>query len=75
MFLKELDLYINHFKVELNKVVPTDKRAVKYIEGFRTNLIDGIKYYEDLFNNKIQGLDTIKTSIQEVLKGYRLAIS
>lgn len=75
MFLKELDLYVDYFKKELQKVSDSDTRAVKYLEGFRANLIEGIQYYENLFNSKTEQLEVLRASIIEKLQGYKLAIS
>ena len=75
MFMKELDLYVDYFKQELLKVTPTDNRAVKCLDGFRANLIEGITYYEQLFASKTPQIDAIRSSIIEKLHGYKLAIS
>lgn len=75
MFLKELDLYVTHFKNELKKVTENDVRAIKYITGFRTNLMEGIQYYEDLFKDKMSQVETLKQAVLTTLNSYRLAIS
>ena len=75
LFIKELDLYVTHFKNEFEKVAENDVRATKYINGFRTNLMDGIQYYEDLFKDKLSQIETLKQTVMATLNGYRLAIS
>jgi archaellum component FlaC len=49
VFLKELQLYVQHLKTELEKSIP-EKTAKfdSYVERFKNNLKDGIKYYQEL---------------------------
>lgn len=75
MFIKELDLYIEHYKNELKKVTDNDVRAMKYITGFRSNLMEGIQYYEELFKDKLSQVETLKQTLLTTLSSYRLALS
>lgn len=76
VFIKELQLYVQHLKAEMEKSIP--ERTAKYesyIEKFKKNLQDGIQYYQDLSEQisldteeildkmKVQ-LDSIKEEIQ-----------
>ncbi len=49
MFVNELVLYVKYLQQEIDRVrdAITDKQH-KYFEKFRVNLLNGIKYYEDL---------------------------
>ena len=52
MFTKELKLYLNYLKEEIAEVIDTPSvNTLKYYEAFRSNLSDGINYYEQLFSN------------------------
>ena len=69
MFMKELDIYINHLqsKIEKFQISPTDKQK-QYLEKFVKNLHSGINYYSELFSNPNDKLKGIKTSVLTSLK-------
>ncbi|WP_162343562.1 hypothetical protein [Cyclobacterium salsum] len=49
VFLKELELYVDHLKAEMAAAVPENARKFeKYVEKFRKNLSEGISYYQEL---------------------------
>ncbi|MDN3688718.1 hypothetical protein [Cyclobacterium jeungdonense] len=49
VFLKELQLYIQHLKAEIEAAVPENARKFEsYVEKFRKNLSEGISYYQEL---------------------------
>ena len=52
VFVKELQLYVNHLKKEFDSFLE-DKPAKKeaYLDKFKTNLIQGINYYQKLVND------------------------
>ncbi len=49
MFINELKLYVDYLRREFDQVkhAATDKQR-RYIETFRTNMLNGIRYYEEL---------------------------
>jgi hypothetical protein len=50
MFIKELQLYVDYFDEELTGATTVITKAqIKKWNTFKTNLLDGIKYYQDLF--------------------------
>lgn len=50
MFIKELTMYVDYLKNELNKSIePYNNKKIKYFESFQNNLQNGINYYKDLF--------------------------
>ena len=50
MFIKELTLYIDYFKNELERTVgPINAKKSKYFKSFKQNLLDGVVYYKKLF--------------------------
>ncbi|PKD20356.1 hypothetical protein APR41_13840 [Salegentibacter salinarum] len=53
MFVKELKIYLDYFKNEIEECMdePSAKQKKK-LEKFKLNLLDGISYYQDLFSNK-----------------------
>jgi len=55
MFIKELKMYVEYLMKEVGKAstTPTEKQ-VKYFDEFRSNILDGIEYYKDLFPKMIE---------------------
>ncbi len=52
LFIKELNLYLSYLKDLLaDNETNNDERQTKYLLGFRENMIQGISYYKNLFNN------------------------
>jgi len=60
VFVKELKMYIDHYKKE-QKIAEKEQseQLLKKQEKFRTNLIKGIEYYKNLFNTNLS-LDSDK---------------
>tara|TARA_Y100000591_G_scaffold274503_1_gene250844 strand:+ start:1650 stop:3497 length:1848 start_codon:yes stop_codon:yes gene_type:complete len=49
LFISELKMYLSYFKTEVSKVSETASSIeLKYIQGFKDNLLDGISYYDEL---------------------------
>lgn len=49
-FINELQLYLTYFKKEVvNSMAELSNKKEKYLEKFRNNLLEGITYYENLF--------------------------
>jgi len=68
MFVKELKLYLDYLKEEIEQVkeLPSDNR-LKYFETFRDNITDGIEYYKNLFSTTQKRIGEIKDSILKEL--------
>lgn len=50
LFLNELKLYLNYFKEHyIDNPEPLDKKKIQFIDAFKTNLQEGINYYQKLF--------------------------
>jgi len=56
VFINELKMYVDHFLKLYSEFLLTNVNASK-IEKFRNNLLDGIAYYEDLFQQQNIGND------------------
>ncbi|WP_139958248.1 hypothetical protein [Flavicella sediminum] len=68
MFVKELEMYVRYFNKKLEDFLITpDKKQEKYLIKFKNNLIEGISYYKELFeetNDKlIWRMNVLKTQI------------
>jgi len=51
MFLKEIGLYIDYLKKEIDITTPSmmNRKHKKYLDNFTTNLKKGVNYYQELF--------------------------
>ena len=54
MFIKELEIYINNFVEQLSrcKCALTESQITLFSE-FKTNMLDGIAYYQKLFGEEL----------------------
>ncbi len=50
MFIKELQLYVTYLKEQIAQSVPSDTKSIRALKKFGQELLKGILYYEDLFN-------------------------
>ncbi|MBW2960311.1 hypothetical protein [Mesonia aestuariivivens] len=80
MFIKELQLYINHLRELLDSTDFSNKREAKKFDKFSQNLEDGIAYYnqlyfEGLISNKQFSTDLLscESQIQEITKQVKAA--
>ena len=49
LFMKELQLYLQHLRFDMENVLPENRKKVEaYINKFKKNLSEGIAYYQDL---------------------------
>lgn len=54
MFIKELKMYIDYFKKEIDKTGDDiSEKQIQYLNDFKNNLLDGISYYKELFPKMI----------------------
>ncbi|MFO7617963.1 MAG: hypothetical protein R6V75_12010 [Bacteroidales bacterium] len=59
LFMKELDIYIDYLKNRLApKINPDNPKEKKTLEAFRENLLEGIRYYKELFSGKLTHLQS-----------------
>ena len=65
MFAKELNIYIDYLKEQIADLKNPDKKSIKGLEKFKSNLFNGIEYYNSL-TEKLKGkFDHLKNQIQE----------
>ena len=61
MFIKELNLYIDYLKKEIENLPKVlDKTQEKYIKNFTNNLLEGINYYTSIFKNSSDFINSKK---------------
>lgn len=68
MFVKELSMYVDYLKNELEKTVqPYNNKKTKYFESFQKNLQSGINYYKSLFADMKEESQRTKEKIRSQL--------
>lgn len=75
-FIKELGMYIDHYKNEkmAYKTEPTSIKQKK-INKLRENLLEGITYYKNLFNSDLNYFSSETEKIQNKLTEYNLELN
>ncbi|WP_267740436.1 hypothetical protein [Myroides injenensis] len=74
--IKELRMYIDHYKKELKSVL-TDNTPIKQkkLQKTKENLLAGIKYYEELFTNETLYFSNSKDCILKELASIKTELS
>lgn len=72
MFIKELHLYVDFLVDDIrNNRDGINRAKVKHWNSFKSNLLQGISYYENLFSNETTFFSNQKETIIEVLQAYK----
>lgn len=73
VFINELKMYVDYLRNEIEEVAEEITSAqIKKLQSFKSNLMDGIRYYEELFASTSFFKDT-KAKILEQLQLYKEA--
>ncbi|MGI9653236.1 hypothetical protein [Chryseobacterium sp. RLHN22] len=75
MFINELKMYVEHLKKEILNFsdVPANSQIKKW-NTFKSNLLEGIQYYEELFNKTLY-FSNEKKKIKEQLDDFKLRLN
>lgn len=69
VFVKELQLYVQHLKTEMEKTIPEKTAKYEaYLEKFKSNLNDGIQYYQNL-------VDEFTLDTEEVIENMKAQLT
>ncbi|WP_296383842.1 hypothetical protein [Winogradskyella sp.] len=69
MFIKELKMYVDYLKNEIATISEeVTAKQIKKWEAFKSNLFDGVSYYQDLF---LTSISSENISIQKELHLYK----
>lgn len=74
MFIKELQLYVDYLKEEIGKTIEVTKKNIKKWQTFKTNLLEGITYYNSTFE-KTNFFESDKSVLQDELYYYQQQVS
>lgn len=72
MFIKELQMYVEYLKTQVEKhaIEPTENQ-VAYFNEFRTNLMEGIEYYRELFPQMLEETKEYRQRALDELEQFR----
>ncbi len=71
MFIKELKMYIDYLKNEIQKSAqPTDKQ-IAYFNEFKKNLFEGIEYYRTLIPKMLEETQEYRDRMYAELMGFK----
>lgn len=51
MFIREMELYVDHFKEQVEEVSAPDRKILKNLKGYYKSMLEGINYYRNLAKN------------------------
>jgi hypothetical protein len=69
VFVKELQLYMQHLKNEMEKTIPEKTAKYEaYLEKFKSNVNDGIQYYQNL-------MDDFAIDTEEVIENMKVQLT
>lgn len=74
MFIKELQLYVDYLKEEIEKTIEVTKKNIKKWQTFKANLLEGIAYYISTFE-QTTFFESDKSVLQDELCYYQQQIA
>ncbi|HQX03054.1 MAG TPA: hypothetical protein PKZ44_02985 [Flavobacterium sp.] len=72
-FIKELSLYLDYFKKEIDVFEEATSQQLKKVNQFKSNLLEGIDYYKTLFE-KTHYFTDLKSKIFQELNQFELEL-
>jgi len=72
MFVKELDIYLNYLKQKITEETDlSDTKKRNHYIGFSKNLLEGIKYYENLFTETDNPFESTESEVLKTLNTFK----
>lgn len=72
LFLKELKMYIEYLETKLKEAqAEEDQKQISYFKKFRSNLQEGIEYYQKFFKNYENKLQEMKKDVFAELEAFK----
>ncbi len=75
MFINELNLYIDHFKKKFDDNFNLNPKQVKYMQTFKSNLLEGIDYYKELISEFKKESDQYISKMKDELDKATIALT
>jgi hypothetical protein len=73
-FVRELKMYADYFLKSVKDLRKDDEKQKNYLEEFRKNMLEGIKYYISIFPNITDLPEAIKTKSLEICAQIKLKL-
>jgi len=71
MFIKELGMYIDYLKREIRESMEDlNEKKIKHLVTFKSNLLSGVQYYENLVKEMKEEKDNYKAKFMEELTAF-----
>lgn len=75
VFIKELQLYVEHLQKEIEKSLPEQTaKYVSYIDKFKDNLSEGVKYYHRMLTDFSDGSEFLVEKMKRQLEELEIKI-
>jgi len=75
MFVNELNLYADYFKLELNKYFDTaNANKVRYLKNIKTNLLKGVEFYKEMSTSLKMETDKYIDEMKEELNEIEITL-
>jgi hypothetical protein len=75
MFINELQMYVDYYKKRLESNLVLNPKQLKYLQTFKTNLLEGINYYKGLISFIKRESDQYISTMKEELDNALLSLS
>ena len=75
MFVNELQMYVDYYKNRLESNLTLNPKQVKYLQTFKTNLLEGIDYYKNMLSSFIKESDEYISMMKNELDRAVLVLS
>src|SRR5690606_23700708 len=68
MFINELEMYAEYLKKEIKKCIKEGShKQIKYLQNFKSSLLQGVDYYKEVFDKAKQETEDIKAKALKAL--------
>jgi hypothetical protein len=74
LFLKEMTLYIDYLKEQIDELHNPVPKQLRSLQKFRTNLLNGVDYYQNLSENLNDKFKNIKDQIKDNIEKLKVEI-
>jgi len=75
MFINELQMYVDYYKKKLESNLGLNPKQIKYLQTFKTNLLDGINYYKGMVSYLKKENDQYISRMKDELENAVIALS
>lgn len=74
MFIKELKLYVSYLKEQIDEMPNPVAKQLKFLETFKSNLLNGVDYYKNLTSTFTDKFNSLKSQLGKDLESLEIEI-